>query len=77
MEFISKYMTHATGTTKGTVMKPATPFRNWVRELWMQHKDEYSELKLVIPEEDIEEYFRKYKYWLKREYKHHMRPDRV
>ena len=43
----------------------------------MQHKDEYSELKLVIPEEDIEEYFGKYKYWLKREYKHHMRPGRV
>jgi hypothetical protein len=45
-------------------------FRHWVQELWMQHKDEYSDLKLPIPEDDISEYFRKYKYWLKREYRH-------
>jgi predicted solute-binding protein len=38
--------------------------------MWMQHKDEYMELNLVIPESDAQEYFRKYKYWLKREYKH-------
>ena len=63
-------MTPAIGTMKGTVMKHTTPFKNWVRELWMQHKDEYSDLKLPIPEKDLEEYFRKYKYWLKREYKH-------
>jgi hypothetical protein len=63
-------MIRGTGTTKGTAMKSTTPFRNWVRELWMQHKDEYSDLKLPIPEEDVEEYFQKYKYWLKREYQH-------
>lgn len=70
-------MIHDTGTMKGTAMKPTTLFRNWVRELWMQHKDEYSELKLPIPEEDLEEYFRKYKYWLKREFRHVQRLDRV
>ena len=45
-------------------------FRHWIQEMWMQHKDEYMELNLVIPESDAQEYFRKYKYWLKREYKH-------
>jgi len=45
-------------------------FRHWIQEMWMQHKDEYMELNLVILESDAQEYFRKYKYWLKREYKH-------
>ena len=45
-------------------------FRFWIQEMWMQHKDEYMELNLVILESDAQEYFRKYKYWLKREYKH-------
>lgn len=45
-------------------------FRFWIQEMWMQHKDEYMELNLAIPESDAQEYFRKYKYWLKREYKH-------
>jgi predicted solute-binding protein len=75
MEYISTYMIHDTGTMKGTAMKPMTPFKNWVRELWMQHKDEYLDLKLPIPEKDLEEYFQKYKYWLKREYQHHRKLD--
>ena len=45
-------------------------FRHWVQELWMQHKDEYIDLALPIPEEDLSEYFQKYKYWLKREYRY-------
>jgi len=45
-------------------------FRFWIQEMWMQHKDEYMELNLAIPESSAQEYFRKYKYWLKREYKH-------
>ena len=47
-----------------------TNFRHWVQELWMQHKDEYVDLKLPIPEDSVDEYFQKYKYWLKREYRH-------
>jgi predicted solute-binding protein len=45
-------------------------FRHWIQEMWMQHKDEYMELNMSIPESSAQEYFRKYKYWLKREYKH-------
>lgn len=47
-----------------------TNFRHWVQEIWMQHKDEYVDLKLPIPEDSVDEYFQKYKYWLKREYRH-------
>jgi hypothetical protein len=47
-------------------------FRNWIQELWMQHKDEYADLKLPIPEETLTEYFQKYKFWLKREYRHQL-----
>jgi len=38
----------------------------------MQHKDEYTDLKLPIPEETLSEYFQKYKFWLKREYRHQL-----
>ena len=45
-------------------------FRNWLQEKWFEHKDEYMELGIAIPESNLEEYFRRYKWWLKREYKH-------
>ena len=45
-------------------------FRNWLQEMWLQHKDEYVDLGQVVPESDLAQYFQKYKYWLKREYKH-------
>lgn len=46
-------------------------FRRWLRELWLQNCDEhrdYGELPFTM-----EEYFRRYKYWLKREFKHQQR----
>lgn len=45
-----------------------TKFRNWVRNIWFDYKDEcifYKEKS-----EELQKYFNKYKYWLKREYKH-------
>lgn len=44
-------------------------FRNWLQEMWMQHKDElaYHGERLDY---DLKTYFNKYKYWLKREYQH-------
>lgn len=47
-------------------------FRVWLQEMWMRHKDEYAELRQFVPEQDLEAYFRQYKYWLKREYRHQM-----
>lgn len=45
-------------------------FRHWLQEMWLEHKDEYSDIGQVVPETDMGAYFTKYKYWLKREYKH-------
>lgn len=44
-------------------------FRTWLQEKWMEHKDELDSLGLKC-DYDISAYFNKYKYWLKREYKH-------
>lgn len=44
-----------------------TPFRHWLHELWLQNCDEYDEVRQ--PRYTQEEYFKMYKYWLKREYK--------
>jgi predicted deacetylase len=46
----------------------STPFRIWLNNIWMENKEEYAEIgQLAMP---LEEYFRRYKWWLKREYKH-------
>lgn len=42
-------------------------FRRWVHEMWLQNKDELFEFRQQPY--DQEEYFSKYKYWLKREFK--------
>ena len=44
-------------------------FRHWIQEMWMQHKDELLELGLRC-DYDAKYYFNKYKYWLRREYRH-------
>lgn len=43
-------------------------FRIWLQNIWLENKEEhqaYGELPLSMGE-----YFQKYKYWLKREYRH-------
>jgi len=42
-------------------------FRAWVHELWLQNCDELFEFHQMPY--DQKEYFNKYKYWLKREYR--------
>jgi len=46
----------------------SSPFRHWVNELWMENREE----RLLYGEEPatIIQYWERYKYWLKREYKH-------
>jgi uncharacterized protein CbrC (UPF0167 family) len=51
-------------------------FREWLQEMWMSHKDELDGLGQHI-DYDIADYFNRYKYWLKREYKHQMRTSNV
>ena len=43
-------------------------FRLWVQRIWFEYKDECSLYKEEAV--NIEQYWSKYKYWLKREYKH-------
>jgi len=45
-------------------------FRNWLQEMWFQHVDECLAWEGFEPTGTAQEYFAKYKYWLKREYRH-------
>lgn len=45
-------------------------FRLWLQEKWYEHLDELMLMGQPVPSYDIREYFNKYKYWLKREYKY-------
>lgn len=44
-------------------------FRAWLQERWMEHKDELDGLGIQV-DYDVQHYYNKYKYWLKREYRH-------
>ena len=44
-------------------------FRMWCTEKWFEHKDELEAYRQELPYTS-REYFEKYKYWLKREYRH-------
>jgi hypothetical protein len=45
-------------------------FRAWLQEMWYAHLDELMGLAQPLPKYTLQEYFAKYKYWLKREYRH-------
>ena len=44
-------------------------FRLWLQEMWYQHVAELESYGQALPY-DLREYFSKYKYWLKREYRY-------
>lgn len=44
-------------------------FRSWCREMWYEHKAEMEAYGQTLPY-NAQEYFLKYKFWLKREFKH-------
>jgi len=46
-------------------------FRLWVQELWYQNSEE--RLTLGQDPATMKQYWDKYKYWLKREYKHYVK----
>jgi hypothetical protein len=55
-------------TTDEAMMDKFTPFRNWVRETWLENCEEH----LTYSEDPytIKQYWDKYKWWLKREFKY-------
>ena len=44
-------------------------FRAWLQEMWMRHLDELDSIGQRC-DYDIRQYFNRYKYWLRREYRH-------
>lgn len=56
-------------------MSKMTPFRLWLQNIWFENKQEHTDLG-QLPY-SLEEYFQKYKYWLKREYRHQQGTDNV
>lgn len=44
-------------------------FTRWVKEKWFEHRDECAVWK-TDPVSDSKTYFQKYKWWLKREFRH-------
>ena len=52
-------------------MKKDTKFRGWVRNIWIDNAEERL-MHRELPY-SIKEYWDRYKYWLKREFKHQQR----
>lgn len=46
----------------------ASAFRIWVQNIWMENTEEY--LTMSQNPYTMEEYWARYKYWLKREYRY-------
>lgn len=44
-------------------------FRAWLQEMWFQHQAELESYGQSL-DYDLKDYFARYKYWLKREYRH-------
>ena len=42
-------------------------FRNWVKRIWLENSEERSQFR-QLPY-SIQEYWKQYKFWLKREYR--------
>ena len=49
-----------------SALKPS-PFRSWLIELWYNNREE--RLTFKEPPINLDEYFNKYKWWLRREYR--------
>ena len=52
-------------------------FRMWLQAKWYEHQDELIGIGAGLPTYNIGEYFARYKYWLKREYRHQQRNQHV
>jgi hypothetical protein len=46
-------------------------FRSWCQNKWFEHVDEMIDYTGKVPVYLPAEYFRKYKWWLMREYRYH------
>ena len=51
-------------------MKKQSQFRYWCQNKWNEHLEEHDQWGQPRPTYDSTNYFNKYKFWLKRVYKH-------
>ncbi len=61
-------MTRNVNTAQQDQKNPVSAFRLWVQDIWHQNCEEH----LTYGEDPytIKQYWERYKYWLKREYRH-------
>jgi len=45
-------------------------FRLWLQKIWVQHKEETLNWTGHMPEYEMAYYVNKYRWWLRREYRH-------
>ena len=66
-------MTQNVNTAQTDQINPVSAFRHWVNELWLDNCEEH----LTFGEDPytIKQYWDRYKYWLKREFKHQQRQN--
>jgi len=51
-------------------------FRQWLHEMWLQHCEEFEGWFHRRPDYDLKDYFQRYRWWLKREYRHQQGDNR-
>ena len=47
-----------------------SPYRNWLRHKWYEHLDELLSYGEPHPQYSADFYYKTYKWWLRREYRH-------
>lgn len=67
-ELRKNVMTHPVNIVPRDQKRHNSLFRHWVQNIWMENREE----RLLYGEESATfvEYWQRYKYWLKREYKY-------
>lgn len=64
-------MTQNVNTALPALKNQSSAFRSWVHNIWLDNREE----RLTYGQDPatMNEYWNKYKYWLKREYKHQLK----
>lgn len=45
-------------------------FKTWIHNIWFEHCEEFEGWNHRLPDYSPQDYFNKYKWWLRREYRH-------
>jgi hypothetical protein len=50
-------------------------FRQWLQQRWYDHCNEFEGWHRRSPDYNLKDYFDRYKYWLKREYRYYQKSN--